>query len=272
MVLKQRKHYSSLSALLLFTTKAILVVGLGLPPVAQAQAFRTYVDGVGDDANPGSHNAPCKTFAGCISKTAAKGEINVLGPGSSTEGFRAITITKGFTIDGAGTMASIHSFNGPCVTVSAAQGDVITLRNLSLNGESRGGTYGVRITAADLVVIENCAIFGGATHAIDFQPTTTNAMLHIRGCRIYNSGGAGVFVNATGGAGRVLIENSSIEHCAQGIRAVAGTVVLINTTVGGCAGLGLDASGGGGSIVTYHNNRISGNNPDGHATGSVPLR
>jgi len=36
--------------------------------------------GVGDDANPCSRTAPCKTFAGAISKTAAAGEINCLDP------------------------------------------------------------------------------------------------------------------------------------------------------------------------------------------------
>lgn len=38
--------------------------------VAHAQATRTWVSGVGDDANPCSRTAPCKTFAGAISKTA----------------------------------------------------------------------------------------------------------------------------------------------------------------------------------------------------------
>ena len=43
---------------------------------AHAQATRTWVSGVGDDANPCSRTAPCKTFAGAISKTATGGEIN----------------------------------------------------------------------------------------------------------------------------------------------------------------------------------------------------
>ena len=61
---------------------------------AHAQATRTWVSGVGDDANPCSRTAPCKTFAGAISKTAAGGEINCLDPG----GFGAVTITKAITI------------------------------------------------------------------------------------------------------------------------------------------------------------------------------
>jgi hypothetical protein len=66
--------------------------------MAQAQATRTWVSGVGDDANPCSRTAPCKTFAGAISKTAPCGEISVLDPG----GFGAVTITKSITINGTG--------------------------------------------------------------------------------------------------------------------------------------------------------------------------
>ena len=46
-----------------------------------AQATRTWVSGVGDDVNPCSRTAPCKTFAGAISKTAAGGYINCIDPG-----------------------------------------------------------------------------------------------------------------------------------------------------------------------------------------------
>ncbi len=64
------------SLTLLATSFAIL---LQAAPV-HAQAFRTWVSGVGDDANPCSRTAPCKTFAGAISKTALNGEINCLDP------------------------------------------------------------------------------------------------------------------------------------------------------------------------------------------------
>ena len=65
---------------------------------AAAQASRTWVSGVGDDVNPCSRTAPCKTFAGAISKTTAGGEIDALDPG----GYGAVTITKAITIDGGG--------------------------------------------------------------------------------------------------------------------------------------------------------------------------
>src|SRR5574338_693370 len=74
---------------------ALFVLTLGISSIANAQATRTWVSGVGDDANPCSRTAPCKTFAGAISKTAASGEINCLDPA----GYGAVTITKAITID-----------------------------------------------------------------------------------------------------------------------------------------------------------------------------
>src|SRR5436853_3856995 len=88
-----------------FTLKAFAFLALtcAFATAAQAQATRTWVSGVGDDANPCSRTAPCKTFAGAISKTADGGEIDALDPG----GFGTVTITKSITIEGAGTLASI---------------------------------------------------------------------------------------------------------------------------------------------------------------------
>src|SRR5712672_3947866 len=98
---------------------------------AQAQATRTWVSGVGDDANPCSRTAPCKTFAGAISKTAAGGEIDALDPA----GYGAVTITKGITIDGGGgQVASVLVSGTNGIVIQAGASDVIILRNLRLNG------------------------------------------------------------------------------------------------------------------------------------------
>ena len=91
-------------------------LGLFLQAIpAQAQATRTWVSGVGDDVNPCSRTAPCKTFAGAISKTAANGEISVLDPG----GFGAVTITKSITLNGEGTLAGILNAGTNGVIVSS---------------------------------------------------------------------------------------------------------------------------------------------------------
>src|SRR5438128_4271429 len=90
---------------LAFRAALFAATTLALASLGHAQANRTWVSGVGDDVNPCSRTAPCKTFAGAISKTADPGEIDALDPG----GFGAVTITKSITIDGSGTFASILS-------------------------------------------------------------------------------------------------------------------------------------------------------------------
>src|ERR1700693_38941 len=107
-----------------------LLLFLALVPMASAQATRTWVSGVGDDANPCSRTAPCKTFAGAISKTAAGGEIDALDPG----GFGALTITKSITLDGGGQVASILVAGTNGINVSAGATDVVILRNLRIQG------------------------------------------------------------------------------------------------------------------------------------------
>src|ERR1700755_1473374 len=97
---------------------AVLAMGTGL---MYGQATRTWVSGVGDDANPCSRTAPCKTWAGAISKTAACGEIDALDPG----GFGAVTITKSITLDGSGTFASILASLVNGIIINAAATDVI---------------------------------------------------------------------------------------------------------------------------------------------------
>ncbi len=81
----------------------LAIVALALPAAASGQATRTWVSGVGDDVNPCSRTAPCKTFAGAISKTFEAGIINVMDSG----GYGAVTINKAITIDGRGHHASI---------------------------------------------------------------------------------------------------------------------------------------------------------------------
>src|SRR5690349_11933705 len=111
---------------------AVALLTLTVTSLAQAQATRTWVSGVGDDVNPCSRTAPCKTYAGAISKTAAGGEISTLDPG----GFGAVTITKSITLNGDGNLTSIlvSGVNGVNISTNLQPTDVVILRSLSING------------------------------------------------------------------------------------------------------------------------------------------
>src|SRR3954463_13150348 len=149
----------SLSTTVKAMTCALFI--LALSAAAHAQT-RTWVSGVGDDLNPCSRTAPCKTFAGAISKTSAGGEIDCLDPG----GFGTVTITKSITIDGT-TGAGFGSIlaagtNGVNVNDSATPTPntiIVMLKNLSINGAGTGFD-GVRFTSGKALFIENCHIFG----------------------------------------------------------------------------------------------------------------
>src|SRR4051794_24439372 len=136
-----------------FLSIAAVLCGFALS--AHAQATRTWVSGVGDDANPCSRTAPYKTFAGAISKTAAGGEISVLDPG----GFGAVTITKSITIAGVGVNASILGALTNGINIQAGPNDVVTLHNLQINGAGTG-LIGIRFISGSSLVMEDVRVFG----------------------------------------------------------------------------------------------------------------
>jgi hypothetical protein len=183
-----------------------LIVVICLISPANAQATRTWVSGVGNDANPCSFTAPCKTFAGAIPKTAVNGEIDCLDPG----GFGAITILKSLTIDCTGTFGSILASGTNAIIINfdgfAATDTVKTvrLRGLSINGAVTG-LNGIRILGA-------AAALGSEVFIED---------LVIDG---FSAGARGITDERTGG-GELSVLNSSIRNMAGiGIAVLTGTV------------------------------------------------
>src|SRR3954452_20786068 len=171
---------------------------------AFAQATRTWVSGVGDDVNPCSRTAPCKTFAGAISKTAAGGEINCLDPG----GFGAVTITKSMTIDCHFTEGGVLA-GGNGIVVNALSTDTIFLRGLDIFGVNPPSN-GIRFIAGGALHVEDCVIrrFNAANSAgISFQPSGTSK-LFVTNTTITQSGSGatgGVILVQPTGAGTATV-------------------------------------------------------------------
>lgn len=241
---------------------------------AQAQATRTWVSGVGDDANPCSRTAPCKTFAGAISKTAAGGEISVLDPG----GYGAVTITKSITIDGAGTLASILASLTTGVIVNAAATDVIILRNLSINGGTpvSPGLRGVRVLNAKAVHIENCAIFGfrgSPGRGVDINLSTgTTTSVFIKNSTINNNLAAGVAVVPISGQPvvKVAIADSHLNQNASGVFAGEGSQYTIERSIiSGNTAVGVDAAGSIVASAVHVDDTSISFNPTGITTAGV---
>jgi hypothetical protein len=263
---------------------------------AQAQAPRTWVSGVGDDANPCSRTAPCKTFAGAISKTHAGGEIDALDPG----GYGAVTITKAITIDGGGQVASVLVSGTNGIVVNAGASDVVTLRNLRINGiegAGNGGLNGIRYLSGATLHIENCHIFGftgdginvatsGANLAlfvnntfltnngngIQIAPTAGNVRSMLVQVRAQDNSGYGFLLNPSGGntgAGTVIDDSSALVNGTAGIGVNGGALYLGNSVIIR-NGFGVAITGG--TVLSYKTNMIDGNiTGDGTPLTGIPL-
>jgi hypothetical protein len=264
---------SLLSALL----GVLFVAGLAIAP-AHAQATRTWVSGVGDDANPCSRTAPCKTFAGAISKTSAAGEINVLDPG----GFGAVTITKSISIynDGVGEAGVLVSgTNGIVIT---APGGIVNLRGLVINGLNTS-INGVLINAAASVEISNCVIQemgnGAGSGGVLVAPSTGTTTVAITNSIILNNNADGVLVKPSGGAtANVTITRSNIENNTgtDGVRANANGggnvhVAIADSSVSLNTGNGATAVSGGSNTATIDLTRVTlaGNTTNGLASNNA---
>jgi hypothetical protein len=206
----------------LFAAACLVVLALALPSSSSAQATRTWVSGVGDDANPCSRTAPCKTFAGAISKTAARGEINCLDAG----GFGGVTITKSISIDCQGSWhAGVLVSGTNAIVVNAGTGDNINLRGLAVNGLGTG-LHGIRVLQAKSVKIYNTKVFGFTRNAIDFEPSgavTVKGL--VQNVDAYDNTGNGVVAAPSStGTAPVTVRKSSIYQ--NGCGATATTFAM----------------------------------------------
>jgi hypothetical protein len=279
---------------------------------ASAQATRTWVSGVGDDANPCSRTAPCKTFAGAISKTAVNGEINCLDPA----GYGAVTVTKSITIDCEDTQGSILSAgtNGVIVNITAATDTkkAFKLRGISINGAGTG-INGIRVLAANQIDLDEVVIQGVTQHGVSFENTTGATKATMSAVTSNNNGGNGVNTFILGGNLTLSITNSRLVSNSTGLNLSSGTKATIShsTVTGNTTGVatsnadmsvsdcdishnttGVTAGGGstirltgsvitnngtglnaaGGSIVSFTSNMRQGNTSDGLPTSTVGLQ
>ncbi|RUL62426.1 hypothetical protein EKH79_16275 [Dyella dinghuensis] len=206
-----------------------LVLAVVFTTTAHAQATRTWVSGVGDDANPCSRTAPCKTFAGAIAKTAASGEIDVLDPG----GFGALTITKAITIDGGGNLAGVLVAGTNGFTVAAGSTDTVILRNLAFNGigAPTPGLDGVDILSAGNVIIQHCTFEGFSQANVELNMSTA---VHVVLEDTTMVGGAdGVLVDGTSGPAPVtaLLNNVTIQGAAVGLDTRRGHIDVTHSSL-----------------------------------------
>src|SRR5215216_4612174 len=248
---------------------AVIAACLFFSTLAQAQATRTWVSGVGDDANPCSRTAPCKTWAGAISKTAACGEIDALDPG----GFGAVTITKSITLDGTGQLASILASLVNGITINAASTDVITIRGISINGFCNG-INGINILQAKAVNVEDCVIFRFNTGNGITVNETNDLNLNVRNTVIRDNtlDGINTFTSGAANGVKVSLDNVRLSGNANGLHARSGSRVTAHNSVfsnNTTNGVFSDAAGANFSNVFAKDCQISLNGANGVRAGNA---
>jgi hypothetical protein len=229
---------------------------------AHAQATRTWVSGVGDDANPCSRTAPCKTFAGAISKTAAAGEIDCLDPG----GFGALTITKSITLNCSATLGSILVAGTNGINISAGAADKIILRGIQIQGVN-SGLVGVKIFTAGVVSIEDCVITQFTQQGV-LNSSTSGVKLFVKNTVISQNAGAGLTIAAVATSNTELENVYSINNLF-GVAIATGNNVMAKRSTFSGNGTGIEADGG--AQLNVDNSVISGNNLGVQGGGNIRL-
>jgi hypothetical protein len=244
---------------------ALVAFVLAVSSAARAQATRTWVASFGDDGNPCSRTAPCKTFSGAISKTAAGGEIDAI----DSHGYGAVTITKSLTIDGTSNLAGVlnASVNGVVVNDSATATPntiVVTLRNLDINGAGTG-LNGISFTAGKTLNVDHCQIAGNPTASPNGAGIkvvlASPGSLNVIDSRIFNNR-VGITATASPGIFKVNVYRSVITHnTSDGLFlgfGAHGTVEDSKLAFNGGAGVSLNNSAFNNATVldseVHHNN------------------
>lgn len=248
-------------------TLALIVMTLGISTLVNAQATRTWVSGVGDDANPCSRTAPCKTFAGAISKTAPHGEISVLDPG----GFGAVTITKSITLNGDGTLAGILSSLTTAIIVNApGASDIVQIRSISINGAGNG-TNGIRFIGNGKLYVENCTITGIAGNGIIADQTNTGRNLFVKNTTIKDCTTSGITVQSSVSFVAAVLNGVTMDGLGTGLVVGNNAFVSIrDSSISLGTTTGISVNGSGGATVSIENCLLN-NNPTAISVGATNI-
>lgn len=216
----------------------VFLAGLvGVSLNAQAQATRTWVSGVGDDANPCSRTAPCKTWPGAISKTAPNGEINALDPG----GFGAVTITKAITIDGGGGIIASTLVSGTnAIIVNAGVNDTVILRNIQINGLGTG-LSAVKFLGGKQLIVDHVQIFG-FTNGIEVSLAAAGDLV-VRDTTITNTLQSAVTLTTSSGNLHASLSNVALRFMTNGVvtNSSSATADVSDSTIVGASANGAHA-------------------------------
>ena len=274
---------------------ALIIASLAMPAKA-ALSSHTFVSGVGDDANPCTRTAPCATFAGTISQTAAGGTVECLDPGEFGTGlgtFTPVTIAQSVTIDcekttgsfvaagvngisvaGNGIVVNLRGLsiagNGTgLIGINVTQSATVYVRNSNISGFQGGGATGISFTGGGTLVVEKTVINSNGT-GIALSGSGGNVNMTLRNVIVHGNSGNGVSITTAGSNARVMIDHSTLAlngGTGLNVNGSAAITMIGNSTVTGNATGVAVASG---SLYSFKENQIAGNTTDGTPVTAFP--
>ena len=200
-----------------------LFAGAALPAAAVAQtsgSLNTYVSPSGTDAEACARSAPCRTFAYAVSQTRSSGEVHVLDSGN----YGYVTLSRPVTINGhdntvrTGDPNVLYAINVNLESIS----DKVKLRDLRLNGMRSDATYflsfGVYVTSAGSVTLDDVRIHGFRDHGLTLRPQTGHARAFVRDSTFDDNGTAIQVAPAGNAVARATVRRSDIEDNGNGVK------------------------------------------------------
>jgi hypothetical protein len=261
-----------------------------LASTAQAQLFRTYLSGAGNDANPCTLPQPCRLLPAALNAVSSGGEVWMID--SANYNTSAVTIDKSVSILAVpGVIGSFVAQNGGPALQITANGLTVALRNMAIGRVATAavGTHGVLMTGDSSLTIEDSVIDRLPQNGVRVQGTGSlhllNTFVRLSGSYavlvldgaeativnaniVNNNGGIGVVSNQASRTSRASISDSFISGVDNaGIRSAttvanAGAEAFVTRSTierSGNAGYGLraESDGGGTASITISGSTVA---------------
>jgi hypothetical protein len=237
-------------------TVAISLCWVGTNAAAAVQ--RTFVASNGNDANPCSLVAPCRSFDAAIAQTSSGGEVIVL----DSAGYGPATVSQAVSIIApAGVYAGVSVLSGTGITVNAGSG-IVTLRGLTIN--SLGGNIGIDYVSGSRLYLDGIIVAGFSLSPASAGIRANLAAagnLSLRQAALRDNA-IGLIGTASSGTLTVAIEGTAFERNTIGLDLGDGTagVVQGSTVTGGTSGIVADpATAGKTASFEVWNSLVAGN-------------
>jgi hypothetical protein len=204
-----------------------------------ATAQRTFVASTGNDSNPCTRTAPCRTFQVAVNAAPAGGEVVAL----DSAGYGTFSINKSLTVEAADGVYAGVAVTAPGVgVVVTGSSSAVVLKGLTIygNGGTQQGGIGVPTNNGLILHVENCVLNGLSSYGIQFLAST----LEVKDT-IFRGDFFGILLNLEGSvpATSVTMDHVRLEGNNIGLQATSGVVISIRDSVAAANSVGLQAFG-----------------------------